>query len=213
MAIRFLSINPCIEIIYMGIKATVNPEFKLPYTQGKEIAVPYREPVEEALAHFPELTNVEIHFKEKPAILPMKCRPTLRSLLGFRKKRVYEVLLSNKTISELEPALIMNLNPEAKVGVLGLGLAKIDCFQRMSIWELVKFYWRMLFKGQKQNFERRANLLAIRHGLGWQLYEWTRQMRKMEAGNPVLQRHNAYHLTPEEIIESIQRTYDVVKQN
>lgn len=197
----------------MTLKTTVNPDFYLPYTQGKYMEVPYQKSLEEALAHYPELANVPIVFKEKPSILPMKSRPKPGSFLGFRKRRVYEVTISNKTINELAPALMMNLNNESKVGLFGLALAKIICYQRMTFWQLLRYNLQTLFFNHKGALERRANLVTIRHGLGWQLYEWSREMRKMEIGNPVLEKLNSHHLEPEEIIKAIQSTYEVIKQN
>lgn len=197
----------------MGVRIVDNQSFNIPVTQSKKIEVPYRDAIQEALAYFPDLYNVGVVFKEKKGLFPLKTRPVWWNMLGWRERRIYKVIISKTSVRELEPALLSNLTHEAQVGIIGQEMAKIAHFQYLSMPKLIEIFIKHPFRKYRMQFERDHCIRAIKHGLGWQLYEWSRQMKKLETGNPVIQRYNGFFLEPEEIIQAIQKTYDVIKQN
>jgi hypothetical protein len=167
------------------------------YGQKKIISVSPRQPILEALSHFPELRRVAISFLPAQLEVPLHTR---RSLLSGGKR--YAVLVTQAADLPLREALLVHLPEEAQRAAIAQQLAIICFYERMQ--GLKK--WRQLFHANarlQREITRQADLEVIAHGLGFELYVLAVYLRKI-AGYQ--QRHpelDQYHLHPQEIMDTL----------
>ncbi len=122
-----------------------------------------------ALSHYPELKDTHIRFlftqKLKGSI--MAARPVIRTLLGPRNKRIYDILISPvfKLQHAIEP--IHQVEDDVLVGWIGHELGHIMDYERRNTWSVAKFgllYW--LSKRYVRKAERIADTFAVNRGMG-----------------------------------------------
>jgi hypothetical protein len=169
--------------------------------KNKFIPQVYREEILAALACYPELEDVEIHFRLKNHHpVPYGTTPSYARLL-LRNERSYTVTLREKASPPEDAALFRNLPPRARVGVIAHELAHVLQFQKRTRWQLLRMTLRYLRKSFRQSIERGADLTAIDHGLGHELYEhavYIRSIPGYEARRPAI---NEQYLKPAEITD------------
>lgn len=155
-----------------------------------------------ALSFFPELKTVPIQFHHKPSVLPHKSRPTTRSIFrNANKNRVYKVTISASTVPELTPLIFDNLTFNEQVGMIAHELAHITQFQHSSTLGLLKSGLAYLSKTARTQFEQEADKIAIKKGLGWELYAFANARDKISGENPVVGYLTNFYLSPEEIMQ------------
>lgn len=122
-----------------------------------------------ALAHYPELKNVEIEFKYKNNIKNsfMQAQPNARNLFKGKKERSYYVFMSSKFLIENEEFSMADVPSEVLIGWLGHELGHIMDYREKSAMELVVFGARYV---TSENFirkaERTADTYAVNNRMG-----------------------------------------------
>ena len=121
-----------------------------------------------ALSFYPELRNVEIHFKYSNEATTMACRPDLLSLIKGR--RIYYILINNR--KNFEGILLVDVPFNAQIGVIGHEIAHILDYEGRNILGIIKVGLDYLHNDSKSQFEQYVDKMTIFRGLGWQLYDW-----------------------------------------
>jgi hypothetical protein len=146
---------------------------------NKTIPPNYKEAIQMALTHYPELQETNIKFRIKKKLAPLAARP--RTLSIFRKpaKRKYIVTISSSTIKMLCPILLQNLSFNAQVGVLGHELAHVSEYHSKGTFFFIKLVFKHIFnKRAIDRFEYNTDQRSIEHGLGFQLLSWSEEVRQ-----------------------------------
>ena len=152
---------------------------KLEYGTNKIIPAVYETQILIALSYFPELKNETIEFRLKKAITPLSSKPTIFGLLQSAKKRKYIITISEETNSKLEPILFKNLNFNAQIGVLGHEISHVSNYITKGFGKMMNIaFIELLSKKQVDNFERNTDITCIKHGLGYQLLDWSKSVRQ-----------------------------------
>ncbi len=122
-----------------------------------------------ALSHYPELkdTHIRFIFTQQLKGSVMAARPVIATLLGSRKKRMYDILISPvfKLQHTIEP--IHQVDDDVLVGWVGHELGHIMDYERRNTWSVAKFgllYW--LSKSYIRKAERVADTFAVNRGMG-----------------------------------------------
>jgi len=138
---------------------------------GKNTVLPkgFELPALIALSHYPELKDVVIEFKFKKTKVAHTSQPKISTLLRTRKKRTYQIIISNEVKPSLENTMLTNLPYNAQIGVLGHELAHTADYESMSNWQLMVLGIKYSFKKFRIKFERNTDQIAINHGLAYQL--------------------------------------------
>ena len=132
-----------------------------------------------ALSYFPELKKVKIIFRVREKKIPLTTRPDLISLFKNRGKRVYIITISSKSNEKLSPILFFKLPYNAQIGVLGHELAHVSDFNTKSTLQLISLFFKMISSDFVDQFEFNTDLICINHGLGYQLLDWSKYVRKV----------------------------------
>ncbi|MCL7987207.1 hypothetical protein M8998_04540 [Sphingobacterium sp. lm-10] len=135
---------------------------------NKEIPNIIREEVLTALSHYPELINTRIRFKFTRALNGsiMAARPQVSTLLGSKKNRAYDILISPvfKLKHSIEP--LHQVNSNVIIGWIGHELGHIMDYEQRSTLGIARFgllYW--LSKTYVRKAERVADTFAVHRGM------------------------------------------------
>lgn len=131
-----------------------------------------------ALSFYPELENRHITFRFRKRTTPLSSRPRLFSLFKRKKNRRYVITISTKTTSSLEPILLMNLPYNAQIGVLGHEIGHIIEYNQKKNLQIIGLAFKLLNSKYVNSFELNTDRIAIEHGLGYQLHNWSSYVRK-----------------------------------
>lgn len=154
-------------------------ELKKEFGTNKIIPVVYESQILLALSYFPELKYTTIEFRLKKNYTPLSSKPKLLGLLQSAQSRKYIVTISEVTNSRLEPILFKNLNFNAQIGVLGHELSHVSDYMTKGFSKMGNLLLIEIFsKKQVDLFESRTDLICIHHGLGYQLLDWSKSVRK-----------------------------------
>lgn len=122
-----------------------------------------------ALSHYPELreTCIRFIFTQELKRSVMAARPVVHTLLGPRRKRVYDILISPvfKLTHSIEP--IHHVSDDVLIGWIGHELGHIMDYEARNTWGVAKFgllYW--LSKKYIRKAERVADTFAVNRGMG-----------------------------------------------
>ncbi len=126
-----------------------------------------------AIGYYPELKSVNIKVRYGKIKTTMQCRPRWDFLFHRKEKRSY-VLYIGKKIKNGNGILYRNLPLNAQIGVMGHELAHIVDYQRMNNLQLCRFGFDYLTSKKKQEIENRIDLIAIHHGLGYQISDFSK---------------------------------------
>lgn len=129
-----------------------------------------------ALSHYPQLRNTRITFEVVPTMIPLASRPNPLSLLQPWREREYLVVISSKSsIKSVEPILLKNLSYNAQIGVLGHELAHTVFYLDKSSLDITRIAASYPLPSYRIKFESDTDRRAIKHGLGWQLHQWSKE--------------------------------------
>jgi len=165
------------------------------YGRNKIIPTEYKNQILLALAHYPELTNVNIEFIVEPSLIPIASRPKPSTIFHAKANRWYCIVISNDGLDEMEYALLENLSFNAQIGVIGHELGHTLYYMDRSSSNLIGLALAYPFSKFQQKFEKETDLRTIDHGLGWQLLQWAEEIRKGESSEFL----DSSYLTPAEI--------------
>jgi hypothetical protein len=131
-----------------------------------------------ALSHFPELKDarVEIRFSGTKSLLLSTI--TFRSMFQHASRRSYQILLRRKSSIKLSPALFSNLSFDGQVAALAHELAHTVEFRQKSFTGMINIALRHLSKKAIDKQERDADMLVIKRGLGFPMYDWRKSTAK-----------------------------------
>ncbi|MCR6638062.1 MAG: hypothetical protein NVV82_03460 [Sporocytophaga sp.] len=154
-----------------------------------------------ALSHFPELKEVKIKFVMKPAYIPLTSQPNLWTVLRKTDRREYLVIISSQSSPIMDNIILKSLSFNAQIGVIGHELAHTAFYINKSGEELASVALDYIFPNTRSQFEKDTDRRTIRHGLGWQLYEYAayvRSLPEMEDDNEWI---DQYYMSPKKILE------------
>jgi hypothetical protein len=122
-----------------------------------------------AISHYPELKNINIEMKLKSFNFTMAARPA-KKLFANRKKRIYRMYANiKKNFIGILPG---SVNYNQKVGVIGHELAHVLDYSGKSLCQLVGNGIGYMYVPFRRKLEAKTDLIAIKHGLGWQMYDF-----------------------------------------
>jgi len=155
-----------------------------------------------ALSFFPELKNIKIIFTGKKIRTTMQARPKNDILFKRKNKRTYYVYLNNNK-GKHHSMDLGQFSYNSLVGILGHELSHVAYYSgkgSLAIAENGILY--IISHSFREKFEKETDRTAIRHNLGFQLYE----NRVFLLTNPNItdnskKRTRDLYLSPEEIIE------------
>jgi len=150
----------------------------LKFAINKKIPKNIKSQVLTALAFYPELKETRIVFRFRKRTTPLSSRPQVLSTFKKIKNRRYVITISTRLNIKTAPISFHNLPYNAQIGVLGHELAHITEYQRMNSGQLLGLIFKMLKSKYIDEFEYNTDLIAINHGLGYQLYDWSTYVRK-----------------------------------
>ncbi len=155
--------------------------------------------VSSALSHYPELKEVDIKFKNRNIKTTMQTRPDLKSLFS-KGHRQYTVWVDN--YCENHNGIVICEVPEhAWTGLIGHELAHIVCFEKMSSKQLAWYGLRYLNRHFHRKFERETDKVAIAHGLGAELLDWSAYVSSASPADDAYRKFKMrYYMHPEEIL-------------
>ena len=131
-----------------------------------------------ALSFYPELKDVDITFRFRKRVTPLASRPKILSTFKRKGKRAYVITISTKSNERLTPILFCNLPFNAQIGVLGHELGHITEYKNKNSIQLLSIAISLLNSKYTNHFEFNTDLICINHGLGFQLYDWSRYVRR-----------------------------------
>jgi hypothetical protein len=132
-----------------------------------------------ALSYFPELEDTKIKFRLKNRETPLATRPTVVSMFRSAKKRTYIITISRKSTNYLNAIVFENLNYNAQIGVLGHELCHVSDYLNKGLGKMFNVVFIEIFsKKAVDKFEFNTDLNCINHGLGYQLLDWSINVRE-----------------------------------
>ncbi len=138
------------------------------FSKNKEIPNVIHDQVLYALSYYPELKDVHIRFRFKQKVKgsTMVARPEPASLIGRRKNRQYNILISSLFELKHTALPIHQLPDSILVGWFGHELGHIMDYERRSTWNIIGFGLSyVLSKKYLQRAEQTADRFAIEHGM------------------------------------------------
>lgn len=157
-----------------------------------------------ALSHYPELATTPIEFKFKKNIKKstMQAQPKFFSVFKSKKKRAYNILISEKIKIADSVYYTKDIPSEIMIGWLGHELGHVMDFQERSGLNLIGFGISYLTsKKYIRGAERRADSFAVAHGMEQYILA-TKEFILTKAGlaPQYVDRIKNFYLSPEEIM-------------
>ena len=153
-----------------------------------------------ALSFYPELTDCKIDFKLSGQESMAKTTLSFVSLI-FNFKHFLIYINNNRSGPGL---MIKDLPFNAQVGALGHELAHAADFMHKNLPGMIWWGIKYLNKNKRRSIERSADLTTIRHGLGWQLFDYTTFVMESPAASSGYKKFKSrYYLHPEEILHNL----------
>jgi len=149
--------------------ASILDSLKKAYPNTKNISPEFELPFYAAISHYPELKETNIEMKLKKFNFSMAARPA-KKLMANRKKRIYRVYANIK--KDFGGVLPASLKFNQKVGVIGHELAHVLDYSKKSLCKMVGTGIGYLFVSYRRNIEKNTDIETIKHGMGWQLYDY-----------------------------------------
>ena len=144
----------------------------------KKVPAAFEKPILIALSYYPELKNTPIHFRIRNRHTPLQTRSTWAGLFKRKKVRDYVITISNNTEPSLTPLLFKNVSFNAQIGAAGHELAHVADFSRYSFIHTLIHGIRNVSPKYLDRFEFKTDSICIAHGLGYQLLNWSENVRK-----------------------------------
>lgn len=172
----------------------------------KRIPVCYERVVLEALSHYPELVDVQVHVVLKnDHPVPYGTTPGFAGVLRSPASRIYTISILEEAEPPVERALFKHLNYEMQLGVIGHELVHVLQFMYCDRIELLKTLMLYLMPSFQKRIERGADIGAIEHGFGKELHKHAVYIRSIPGYVEQRKAIVENYLSPEEILEHIER--------
>jgi hypothetical protein len=180
--IFFNSVNAqqVVHIFYKdSITQEVISDLKSKFGTNKTIIKDFESQTLIALSYFPELKDIKIKFRLKNKTTPLTTRPTFFSLFRSAKKRTYIITISKQSNAQLDTITLKNLSFNAQIGVIGHELAHISDYLNRGFLKMNRIGLDIIFSKKRIDaFEYNTDLSCINHGLGFQLLDWSINVRE-----------------------------------
>lgn len=156
-----------------------------------------------ALSFYPELSDVKINFilanKESTA----KTTITFLSILNSSDKHFIIYINNNKSRTGM---LLQDAAFNEQVGAIGHELAHIADLKKKNVVQIAFWGIKYLLKKGEVRIENNTDIITIKHGLGYQLYDFVDFVLNRSSANEnykTFKKKN--YLSPEQILESIKK--------
>ena len=141
--------------------------------KNKSIPIKYESSILKALAYYPELTEVKIDFRlVNYHPVPYGTMPAVSSILKPPVKRRYIITLQEEANEPVNSVLFKNLPEEFRIAIIAHELVHVIQYHRRSVPELLKMLGSYSIPAFKKEIEREADMGAIDHGVGVELYKF-----------------------------------------
>lgn len=175
------------------------------YGKNKQIPPAYERQVLIALSHYPELAETHIRFEESPINTTLNVRPAINSLLFDNQKNREYIIRINDQLKD-STINISQVPFEAQIGLFGHEFAHIVDYSHQNVWGMFSRLISYLSKEKKQAYEKQTDRVAITHGLGLQLHEWSHFVLFQSNAKVAYKSFKKFmYLQPQEISEYIQK--------
>lgn len=139
------------------------------YGEGKIFIPEYELQSLIALSFYPELQHTKIQFQLADKETTAKTTITFLSILNSSDKHFIIYINNNKTRTGLT---LKDAPFNAQVGAIGHELAHVADFKNKKILQMGLWGIKYLSKKLKIQIENKTDKSTIKHGLGWQLYDF-----------------------------------------
>ena len=157
-----------------------------------------------AIQHYPELRATTITFRHKNIPTLMAARPTWWSIFRKKERRRYTIVISTNAGNSSEQ-LLSNMSVKGRTGIIGHEYAHISVYEKLSAPGLVWFGIRYIL--MKKRIERETDRIAIERGLGTEMLEYSKHIRKSKlASRKYLRNKRKYYLSINEIQQLVEKT-------
>lgn len=140
--------------------------------EHKQLDDSYQDQAQIAMSYYPELKGTEIEFVRKDLKTTMASRPKLDFIFRKKEKRKYRIYIDNSVKNE-KGLLLSDVPFNAQVGVIGHELAHIVDYQEKSAKGIILTGLGYLFHPFRKKLEHKVDKIAIAHGLGHQVCEFS----------------------------------------
>ncbi|HNX07925.1 MAG TPA: hypothetical protein PKL96_10100 [Bacteroidales bacterium] len=158
-----------------------------------------------AISHYPELKETNIEMKLKSFNYSMAARPA-KKLLANRKKRIYRIYANIK--KDFAGVLPSRLNYNRKTGIIGHELGHVLDYSNKSLCKMIGTGIGYMSGAYRRKLEAKTDIEAIRHGLGWQLYDFNDYLYNYsDANEKYKKKKKKVYMDEKEIKELILKNY------
>jgi hypothetical protein len=151
---------------------------KKEYGKYKQYPLQFEKQILIALSYYPELKNTPIVFRIRVRHTSLTTRATWVGIFETSERRHFVITISDSTEAMLMPLLFKYLPFNAQVGVMGHELGHVSDFMRMSSLQIIGHAVKNVSAKYIDKFEYNTDAICIAHGLGYQLLDWSRFIRK-----------------------------------
>jgi hypothetical protein len=174
------------------------------FSTNKKLPEKYRTVILEALSYYPELKNIHIQFVlKKKHPVPYGTTPSVKSVLKPGTPRQYTITLREEAHGPTSHALFKNLPHEAQLGVIGHELGHVVQYESLGTLDLLKTCILFLTMSKRREMERGADIQAIHHNLGKELYAHAVYIRSIKGYVEKRKEIDIYYLKPHEILQGL----------
>ncbi len=168
------------------------------YGKQKQLLKEYEAVSLIALSYYPELINEHIKFKFLSINSTARTTVTFGSI--FKKIDKQYIIYINNDI-ERTGMLLSQAPFDAQVALIGHELAHVLDFKGRGFFDMAWWGLGYLFIKQRTKIEKLADKTTIKHGLGWQLYQWADfVLHHSTANKHYLKMKESKYLLPAEIL-------------
>jgi hypothetical protein len=182
------------DCVIRKIADTTENKILFGYNQHTE---KFCEPLEYSSKYFPELNGYKIEVRRKKITTMMAARPKRNFILQSKENRKYVLLITDKYDMNAD-SIYSELSSCAIIGVFGHELSHIVDYSQKSNTELLFFGIKYILN--RKQIESKTDMLAIDHGFGPGLVEYTHYIHHSPLVNKkYLSRKNKYYLSATEL--------------
>ncbi|MFL5731192.1 MAG: hypothetical protein ACJ75J_17015 [Cytophagaceae bacterium] len=161
------------------IDASTLEHLRKEFGNRKTIPAAYEKQALLALSFYPELKKIHIEFRERKLSSTLKAYPTgVSSIVRSKTRRCYVVAICTDYSEGMSPVTFDKLPFNAQVGILGHELGHIAYFLGKGRLGMLTMAIANSSTKRTDQFEYMTDSIAIAHGLGWQLLDWSEFIRK-----------------------------------
>jgi hypothetical protein len=156
-----------------------------------------------ALSFYPELIDVKINFIPADKESTAKTTIAFLSILKSNDKHYIIYINNNKSKNGL---LLQDASFNAQVGAIGHELAHVTNFKRKNFLQMCFWGIKYIFKKLKLRIENNTDISTIKHGLGYQLYDFVDFVLNHSSATEsykIFKKKN--YLSPDQILQYIKK--------